>query len=99
MEKKEQDKYVELLEENYLMLKCLKNAQDSAHVMRETADLLEKTLVHIQREMDLVGYSSDLIERAQGVVESMKSTSETLIESYRVFKHPDDERIGVGEED
>ncbi len=78
----EHEKYVDLLEENYLMLKVIKASESSVYTLDKSLETIGDALEVVKKELELFGDVTELLDTTEALVESLKDTTQMLAESY-----------------
>lgn len=79
------EKYDELLEENYLMLKVIKTSGDTMYLLEDSLNNIGDSLQIIKKELERYGDLTDLLDTAENLVEGLKSTAHSMAEVYMLL--------------
>ena len=82
---KNHEKYLELLEENYLMLKVLKTSEDTIYLFEDSLRNIADSLQIIKTEYEGFGEVTELIDHLDALVESLKNTAHSMTNVYTVL--------------
>ena len=74
---------IELHEENRKLLKAVKRGADIAHLIKDMAQTMKRSLDLAEKEVSIFGETRDLFETSKDLTESMKNMAEILINEYR----------------
>ena len=79
---REHEKYVKLLEENYLMLKVIKTSEDSTYLFEKSLENIADSLRVVKKGLEFFGDATDLLDTVENLVEDLKTTARTMAETY-----------------
>lgn len=82
---REHEKYVELLEENYLMLKVIKTSEGTIYLFEKSLENIADSLRVVKKGLEHFGDASDLIDTAENLVEDLKTTARMMAETYSLI--------------
>ena len=82
---KNHEKYLELLEENYFMLKVIKTSEDTVYLFEDSMRNIADSLRIIKKELECFGDVSDLFDKVEDLVESLESTAHSMAEAYMML--------------
>ena len=74
---------IELHEENRKLLKAVKSGADIAHLIKDMAQTMKRSLDLAEKEVSIFGETRELFETSKDLTESMKNMAEILIDEYR----------------
>ena len=74
---------IELHEENRKLLKAVKSGADMAHLIKDMAQTMKRSLDLAEKEVSIFGETRELFETSKDLTESMKNMAEILIDEYR----------------
>ena len=74
---------IELHEENRKLLKAVKSGADMAHLIKDMAQTMKRSLDLAEKEVSILGETRELFETSKDLTESMKNMAEILINEYR----------------
>jgi hypothetical protein len=74
---------IELHEENRKLLKAVKSGADIAHLIKDMAQTMKRSLDLAEKEVSIFGETRELFETSKDLTESMKNMAEILINEYR----------------
>ena len=80
-----QRKYLELLEENYLMLKVIKTSSDTMYLLEDSLNNIGDSLQIIKMEIEPLGDLSHVLDTAEILVEDLKKTARSMAEVYMLL--------------
>ena len=80
-----QRKYMELLEENYLMLKVIKTSSDTMYLLEDSLNNIGDSLQIIKKEIEPLGDLSHVLDTAEILVEDLKKTARSMAEVYMLL--------------
>ncbi len=82
---KNQEKYLELLEENYLMLKVIKTSGDTMYLLENSLNNIGDSLQIIKKEIERFGDLSGLLDTAETLIEDLKKSAHSMAEVYMLL--------------
>ena len=74
---------IELHEENRKLLKAVTSGADIAHLIKDMAQTMKRSLDLAEKEVSIFGETRELFETSKDLTESMKNMAEILIDEYR----------------
>ena len=74
---------IELHEENRKLLKAVKSGTDIAHLIKDMAQTMKRSLDLAEKEVSIFGETRELFETSKDLTESMKNMADILIDEYR----------------
>lgn len=86
---------IELHEENRQLLKAIKSGVDIAHLIKDMAQTMKRSLDLAEKEVSIFGETRDLFETSKDLTESMKNMADILIDEYR-YEYKDEYELIPG---
>ncbi len=84
MAKKDTQRRIELLEENYFMLKCLKHGSEIADMIGDATGTAQKSLEVVQEQLSFLGSIEDVLETTRELLSDLQDAAVTLKEAYEI---------------
>ena len=81
------------------MIKAVKSGADIAHLIKDMAQTMKRSLDLAEKEVSILGETRELFETSKDLTESMKNMADILIDEYRYEYKDECELIPENDED